>query len=84
MLSTVFFADVLGFSALSVNDAGSAERALDDVSLLFSDQEEITKLLQVGDPWTARYGLSDSIFLIAEDAAAAAAASARFFFGSPT
>ena len=74
MVSTVFFADVLGFSALSVTDAGSAERALDDVALLFSDQHEITRLLQIGDPWTARYGLSDSIFLIADNAGAAAAA----------
>lgn len=80
VVSTVFFADVLGFSALSVTDAASAEQALDDVALLFSDQHEITRLLQVGDPWTARFGLSDSIFLIADDAAAAASASARFFF----
>lgn len=80
MLSTVFFADVLGFSAVSLNDAAIAEQALDDVALLFSNQEEITRLLQIGDPWTARYGLSDSIFLIAEDAVAAAEAAARFFF----
>lgn len=80
MSNVVFFADVLGFAALSVSDAGSAERALDDVALLFSDQNEITRLLQVGNPWTARYGLSDSIFLIADDDAAAAAAAARFFF----
>jgi hypothetical protein len=80
MSGVVFFADVLGFATLSKSDAGSAERALDDVALLFSDQDEITRLLQVGSPWTARYGLSDSIFLIADDDAAAAAAAAQFFF----
>jgi hypothetical protein len=80
MSDVVFFGDVLGFAALSMTDAGSAERALDDVALLFSDQDEITKLLQVGSPWTARYGLSDSIFLIAEDDVAAAEAAAQFFF----
>jgi hypothetical protein len=80
MTNVVFFADVLGFSALSVSDAGSAERALDDVALLFSDQDEITRFLQQGNPWTARYGLSDSIFLVADDDAAAAAAASRFFF----
>jgi len=80
MSSVIFFADVLGFSALSTNDVGRAERALDDVALLFSDQDEITKLLQLGSPWTGRYGLSDSIFLIAANAPAAASAAARFFF----
>jgi hypothetical protein len=80
MNQVVFFADVLGFAALSLTDAGSAERALDDVALLFSNQDEITRLLQVGNPWTARYGLSDSIFLVAENDVAAAAAAARFFF----
>jgi hypothetical protein len=80
MSDVVFFADVLGFAVLSTTDAGSAERALDDVALLFSDQDEITKHLQAGSPWTSRYGLSDSIFLIAEDDVAAAEASAQFFF----
>jgi hypothetical protein len=80
MSNVVFFGDVLGFGTLSMTDASSAERALDDVGLLFSDQDEITKLLQVGSPWTARYGLSDSIFLIAEDDVAAAEAAAQFFF----
>jgi hypothetical protein len=80
MSSVVFFADVLGFAALSVSDAASAGRALDDVALLFSDQNEIIRLLQIGNPWSARYGLSDSIFLVAEDDVAAATAAARFFF----
>lgn len=80
MISIVFFADVLGFGAMSRDDVASAERALDDVALLFSDHDEITRLLQIGSPWTARYGMSDSIFLLASDAAPAAAEAARFFF----
>jgi len=76
----VFFADVLGFGAMSRTDVVSAERALDDVALLFSDRDEITRLLQAGNPWTARYGLSDSIFLIANDTVSAATEAARFFF----
>lgn len=80
MSDVVFFGDVLGFATLSMTNAGDAERALDDVGLLFSDQDEITKLLQIGSPWTARYGLSDSIFLIAKDDVAAAEAAAQFFF----
>lgn len=80
MSATVFFADVLGFSVMATRSPGDAERALDDVALLFSHHDEITKYLQSGSPWQARYGLSDSIFLIAADPVAAAAAAAQFFF----
>lgn len=80
MATTVFFADVLGFSSMAMADVSRAEQALDDVALLFSDQEEISRFLQRGSPWRARYGLSDSIFLIADDPVAAAGAAAQFFF----
>lgn len=76
----VFFADVLGFSAMATEDTARAERALDDVALLFSSHDEIAAYLQRDSPWTSRYGLSDSILLIAKDSVAAASAAAQFFF----
>ena len=80
MDATVFFADVLGFSAMAMRNPADAERALEDVALLFSDQDEIAKYLQLGSPWQARYGLSDSIFLVAVDTVAGARWAAQFFF----
>jgi len=79
--SLVFFADVLGFSELSRQGASSgAARALDDIALLFSDHQEIAQHLNAGSPWTERYGLSDSIVLLALDPVAAVTAASEFFF----
>ena len=77
---TVFFADVLGFATKSRDDIAAAERALDDIELLFSQHDEIAKYLQIGSPWTKRIGFSDSILLLADDTAAACASAAEFFF----
>jgi class 3 adenylate cyclase len=80
MSKTVFFADVLGFSNLSETPgAGGAADALSDLAHLLSGKGEIVKLLQSAI-WTERYGLSDSIFLVATDPVQACAAAAEFFF----
>lgn len=80
MARTVLFADVLGFSSLSKTPrAQGAADALSDLALLLSGNDELTKLLQ-SQVWTERYGLSDSIFLVAEEPVAACAAAAEFFF----
>jgi class 3 adenylate cyclase len=78
--TTVFFADILGFSTMSRTDVAAAERALDDIEMLFSDHDELSAYLQIGSPWTKRIGFSDSILLLAEDPIAACAAAAEFFF----
>ncbi len=76
----VFFADVLGFSALSrdANAAGAID-ALTDLATIFSTQSNIARYLQAA-AWRRRYGLSDSIFLVADDPMAACAAAAEIFF----
>jgi class 3 adenylate cyclase len=80
MPKTVFFADVLGFSSLSKTPGASgAADALSDLAHLLSSEDELVQLLQ-SSVWTERYGLSDSIFLIAEDSVQACAAAAEFFF----
>jgi hypothetical protein len=80
MSKTVFFADVLGFSSLSkAPGASGAADALSDLAHLLSSEDEILALLQ-SSVWTERYGLSDSIFLIAEDPVQACAAASEFFF----
>jgi class 3 adenylate cyclase len=80
MPKTVFFADVLGFSTLSKTPGASgAADALSDLAHLLSSEDELVKLLQ-SSIWTERYGLSDSIFLVAEDAVQACAAASEFFF----
>jgi hypothetical protein len=80
MSKTVFFADVLGFSSLSKTPGASgAADALSDLAHLLSSENELAKLLQ-SSVWTERYGLSDSIFLVAEDPIQACAAAAEFFF----
>jgi hypothetical protein len=80
MTKTVLFADVLGFGSLSrAPGASGAADALSDLAHLLSSDDELAKLLQ-SSVWTERYGLSDSIFLIAEDPVAACAAAAELFF----
>jgi hypothetical protein len=79
-MAVVFFADVLGFSALSrVANATPAIDALSDLATLFSTQSSIARYLQA-PAWRRRYGLSDSIFLVADDPRAACAAAAEIFF----
>jgi hypothetical protein len=75
----IFYADILGFA----DKAAAGESALDalsDLALILSDRDEISKLLQEGAPWKERLGLSDSIFLVADDAVAAARAAAELFY----
>jgi hypothetical protein len=80
MSKTLFFADVLGFSSLSKTPGASgAADALSDLAHLLSSESELAKLLQ-SSVWTERYGLSDSIFLVAEDPVQACAAASEFFF----
>jgi len=79
-MSVVFFADVLGFSALSrVANAAGAIDALTDLATIFSTQNSVARYLQAA-AWRRRYGLSDSIFLVADDPIAACAAAAEILF----
>ncbi len=79
-MSVVFFADVLGFSALSrVGNAAGAIDALTDIATILSTQGSVARYLQAA-VWRRRYGLSDSIFLVADDPAPACAAAAEIFF----
>jgi hypothetical protein len=79
-MAVVFFADVLGFSALSrVANAAGAIDALTDLATMFSTRSNVARYLQA-PAWRRRYGLSDSIFLVADDPAAACAAAAEIFF----
>jgi hypothetical protein len=79
-MAIVFFADVLGFSALSrVANATGAIDALTDLATILSTQNSVARYLQAA-AWRRRYGLSDSIFLVADDPTAACAAAAEIFF----
>jgi hypothetical protein len=79
MIRSLFYADVLGFGALArTPGAGGAADALSQIAYLFS-QDELVRFLG-GAPWTARYGLSDSLFLVADDPVAAGATAAELFF----
>jgi hypothetical protein len=79
---TVLFADVLGFSGLaSAPRAEGATDALSDLAHLLSSSDELVTLLgSASSPWTERYGLSDSIFLVSEEPIRACKAAAEFFF----
>jgi hypothetical protein len=80
MHRTVLFADVLGFGSLStLPGAEGAVDALSNLAYLLSKEDELVRLLRTS-PWTERYGLSDSIFLTAEDPVSACAAAAELFF----
>lgn len=54
--------------------------ALSDLATILSDRDEISNLLQQGAPWKERLGLSDSIFLIADDSVAAVRAAGELFY----
>jgi len=80
MKTAVFYADILGFSiAATEPGAGRALGQLSDVAHIPWTEDSLAKYLQ-RRVWNARYGLSDSIFLLARDAADACLAGAEFFF----
>jgi hypothetical protein len=80
MVKTVFYADLLGFASLSAAPgAAPAVDALSDLATIFSQASDLAHFLQAS-AWTRRYGLSDSIFLVADDPAQACAAAAEIFF----
>lgn len=75
-----FFADVLGFGQMaSLPGARGALDAISDLAHLLSDSDELIKFL-ANPVWKERYGLSDSLFLVAEDPIEACAAAAELFF----
>jgi hypothetical protein len=79
-MAVLFFADVLGFSTLSrVANATPAIDALSDLASIFSAQSSVARYLQA-PAWRRRYGLSDSVFLVADDPTEACAAAAEIFF----
>jgi hypothetical protein len=78
-LGTIFYADILGFAG-KARIGEPAMDALSDLALILSSRDEISKLLQEGAPWLERLGLSDSIFLVADDAVSAARAAAELFY----
>ena len=67
------------FRPESGGSAAAAVDALSDLASIFSTQSSIARYLQAA-AWRRRYGLSDSIFLVADDPAAACAAAAEIFF----
>jgi hypothetical protein len=77
---SVFFADVLGFGALSlVPGAGAAQDTLTALSNLLSQDDALGALLN-WPGWEERYALSDSIFLVSGNPLGSAAAAAEIFF----
>lgn len=76
----VFFADVLGFGAMSRRpQADPAVDALTDIYSLLSEDDAIAKLLR--EPiWEHQFALSDSLFLVAADPVGACREAASFFF----
>lgn len=80
MKAAIFYADILGFSALAGRPrARGAVEQLSDVAHLLSTEDSLARYLQ-RPVWRRRYGLSDSIFLVGDDAIKASAAAAEFFF----
>jgi hypothetical protein len=80
MRAAVFYADILGFSISATEPgAGRALQQLSDVAHILSTDDSLAKYLQ-REVWSARYALSDSIFLLASDAVEACVAAAEFFF----
>lgn len=76
----VLFADILGFSNLArTPGAEGATDALSDLAHLLSSEDELVRLLQSA-VWSERYGLSDSILLVAQDPIQACRAAAELFF----
>lgn len=79
-MPTVFFADVLGFSEMaSAPGAQPAVDALADLARLFS-RDPLARYLAPAAGWSGRYGLSDSMFLIADEPAVACTAAVEFCF----
>jgi len=80
MFGCVFYADILGFGELSgVTGAGPARAALQDISHILSTNEELARYIQ-RDNWLCRYALSDSLFLVSENALEACTTAAEIFF----
>ena len=80
MIRTVFFADVLGFSNMSVEEgAVAAVDALSDLATLLSEEHVVARYLN-RFAWEARYALSDSVFLTGESPVKVCVAAAEFFF----
>ena len=80
MKATIFYTDILGFSAAAARPgARRAVSHLSDVAHILSTEDSLAKYLQ-REVWSARYGLSDSIFLVARDPVGACRAAAEFFF----
>lgn len=76
----VFFADVLGFSGMSRNpDARAALDALSVLARVVSSNDDVARLIR-SDIWIERFGLSDSIFLVANEVDSACRAAAEIFF----
>lgn len=76
----VFFADILGFAGMAWKP-GSLEAidALSEMATVLSSEDQIARLVR-SDVWTERYGLSDSLFLVAEEPRGTCAAAAQLFF----
>jgi hypothetical protein len=80
MLGFVFFADILGFKVRSLADSAQpALDALSDVAGVLAENDELARYLQL-DQWFCRYALSDSLFLVSENAEQACSAAAELFF----
>jgi hypothetical protein len=78
--ATLFYADILGFSEMSARPgARRALEQLSDIARLLSSEDSLARYLQ-RPIWRARYGLSDSIFLVGDDPVEVSAATAEFFF----
>jgi hypothetical protein len=76
----VFFADLLGFGGLAAKPgADKARDALSQLARLLSGTDELAKLVQ-SPAWSERYGLSDSVFLVAEDVTDGCVAASELFF----
>ena len=80
-VTTVLFADILGFGARSRSpDAEGAVDALTDLAAVLSDREGPARYLNRGAPWDRRHALSDSLLLTAPDTGAAVRAAVELFF----
>ena len=76
----IFFADILGFGAMArTKGAGDAVDALSDVATVLVENGEITRFLGL-ERWHCRYGLSDSLFLVADTVSAACRGAAELYF----
>lgn len=78
--ATVFYADALGFARMaSAPGAASALDALGDMARIFSDLHALAPWIGHAR-WRGRYGLSDSVFLVADDPVDACAGAAEILF----